>query len=110
LRIEGLPSKARLTVQDQGIGIPAEHLSRIFDRFERAVTDHHFGGMGLGLYITRKLVVAHGGQIQVQSEPGKGSTFIVELPRPQPAAEFDTAFSARSGGAAIASTSATHWS
>jgi signal transduction histidine kinase len=90
IRAEGGLSNAKLTVQDQGIGIPREYLSRIFDRFERAVTDQHFGGMGLGLYITRKLVAAHGGQIEVQSEPGKGSTFTVELPRPQPGAEVET--------------------
>lgn len=90
IRAEGGPSNAKLTVQDQGIGIPREHQSRIFDRFERAVTDQHFGGMGLGLYITRKLVAAHGGQIEVESEPGKGSTFTVELPRPQPGTELET--------------------
>jgi len=109
LRVEALPSKAKLTVQDDGIGIPAEHLGRIFDRFERAVTDHHFGGMGLGLYITRKLVVAHGGQIHVQSEPGKGSIFTVELPRPQLGTEVETALPAHTSPSSPVSSSERRW-
>jgi len=109
LRVEALPSKAKLTVQDDGIGIPAEHLGRIFDRFERAVTDHHFGGMGLGLYITRKLVVAHGGQIHVQSEPGKGSIFTVELPRPQLGTEDETALPAHTSPSSPVSSSERRW-
>ncbi|MBN1204851.1 MAG: DUF4118 domain-containing protein [Myxococcaceae bacterium] len=71
---------ARLHVRDEGIGIAPEHLARIFDRFERAVSDRHYGGLGLGLYITRTLVEAMGGSIHVESTPGQGATFTVVLP------------------------------
>ncbi|HEU4382228.1 MAG TPA: PAS domain-containing sensor histidine kinase [Anaeromyxobacteraceae bacterium] len=71
---------ARLTVADQGIGIPAEHQERIFGRFERAASAEHYGGLGLGLYIAREIVEAHGGRIRLASSPGLGSTFTVELP------------------------------
>lgn len=71
---------ARLTVRDHGIGIAAEDLTRIFECFERAVPVEHFGGLGLGLYAARAIVHAHGGSIRVESEPGQGATFTVELP------------------------------
>jgi PAS domain S-box-containing protein len=77
--------RARLLVKDEGIGIAPEHLSRIFERFERAVSERHYGGLGLGLYITRTIVEALGGNIQVESTPGLGATFTVVLPR-KPAA------------------------
>ncbi|HEX7842624.1 MAG TPA: chemotaxis protein CheB [Kofleriaceae bacterium] len=72
---------ARLVVQDHGIGIAAEDLRRIFNKFERAVPARHYAGLGMGLYITRQIVEAHGGTIRAVSEPGKGSIFTVELPR-----------------------------
>jgi PAS domain S-box-containing protein len=71
---------ARLTVSDHGIGIAPKDQVRIFQRFERAVSEHHFGGMGLGLWITRQVIEAMGGHVRVFSELGKGATFIVELP------------------------------
>ena len=77
----GADDRARLVVRDQGIGIAPEHLSRIFERFERAVSAHNYGGLGLGLYIVRQIVEAHGGAIHVTSTPGEGSTFVVDLPR-----------------------------
>ena len=70
-----------LEVRDHGIGIaPADH-ARVFERFERAVSRKHFGGFGLGLWISRKIVEAHGGSISLTSQLGSGSTFSVELPR-----------------------------
>ncbi len=71
---------ARLRVRDHGIGISPEDTGRIFERFERAVPLRHYGGLGLGLYITREIVEAHQGRIRVESTPGEGSTFTVELP------------------------------
>ncbi|MFN8476156.1 MAG: ATP-binding protein [Anaerolineae bacterium] len=71
---------ALLTVEDRGIGIAPDQLPRIFDRFERAVTARTYGGIGLGLYITRQIVEAHGGRIEVASAVDQGSTFTVILP------------------------------
>lgn len=79
--VEPLADSARLTVADQGIGIEPDRLHRIFERFERGVSAAHYGGLGLGLYIARGIVVAHGGSIAVDSTPGMGAVFRVELPR-----------------------------
>lgn len=76
---------ARVSVRDRGIGIAAEDQARIFEQFER--TEHsrkHAAGLGLGLYITRQIVDLHGGSIGVESAPGEGSTFSVELPLAAP--------------------------
>jgi signal transduction histidine kinase len=72
---------AQLAVRDHGMGIQPADVSRIFGRFERAVPSRHYGGLGLGLYISRQIVEAHGGEIAVTSEPGEGSLFVVTLPR-----------------------------
>jgi signal transduction histidine kinase len=75
--------KARLSVRDRGIGVDVADHERIFGRFERAVS-LNYGGLGLGLYITRQIVLAHGGTICVASSLGNGSTFTVELDRGGP--------------------------
>ncbi|WP_437917135.1 AAA family ATPase [Sorangium sp. So ce302] len=72
---------ARLSVRDHGIGIDPARQGQIFERFERAVSNRHYGGLGLGLYISRSLAEAHGGSIRVESALGAGATFVVELPR-----------------------------
>jgi signal transduction histidine kinase len=72
--------RARLSVQDHGMGIAPAEQARIFERFERAVPERHYGGLGLGLYIVRRILSAHGGSIRVESVPGGGATFIAELP------------------------------
>ncbi|MFL5348321.1 MAG: ATP-binding protein [Hyalangium sp.] len=84
IQLEAEAGRALLRVKDEGIGIAPESLSRIFDRFERAVSDRHYGGLGLGLYITRTIVEAMSGSIQVESTLGQGATFTVVLPRRQP--------------------------
>jgi len=72
---------ARVAVRDQGIGIAPEDHARIFEQFERTDDSRrHAAGLGLGLYITRKIVCLHAGRIGVESAPGEGSTFVVELP------------------------------
>jgi signal transduction histidine kinase len=80
--VRGDAERAHLAVRDRGTGIPAQDYGRIFERFERL--DDQVPGNGLGLWITREIVEAHGGQIRVDSEPGNGSTFIVELLRRGP--------------------------
>jgi PAS domain S-box-containing protein len=72
--------EAVIRVKDQGIGISEEDQSRIFGRFERAVSASNFGGLGLGLYIVRQIVHEHGGSVSVQSKKNEGSTFTVRLP------------------------------
>lgn len=69
-----------LSVRDHGIGISAGDLNRLFQPFERAASHRHYSGLGLGLFISRQIVDAHGGSIHVTSQPGLGSTFVVELP------------------------------
>jgi signal transduction histidine kinase len=80
VRVQVSDNRAQLYVRDEGIGIAPEYLPRIFGRFERAVSERHYGGLGLGLYITRTIVEAMGGHIEVESRPGEGSLFTVELP------------------------------
>ncbi|WP_224247499.1 CHASE domain-containing protein [Hyalangium gracile] len=85
VRLEAGSERLILTVQDRGIGIALENQARIFERFERAVSERNYGGLGLGLYITRTILEALGGTIRVKSEPGQGACFTVELPREPPA-------------------------
>lgn len=69
-----------LEVKDHGIGISAEAQPRLFRKFERTVPAQHYGGLGLGLYISRMLVEAMRGTLQVDSRPGQGAAFTVSLP------------------------------
>jgi PAS domain S-box-containing protein len=72
--------KAVLIVLDHGLGIPKEFQSKIFDRFERATSEKKASSLGLGLYIVKQIVNAHGGTIEVKSKLNQGSAFRVELP------------------------------
>ncbi len=74
----------KLSVQDTGMGIPAEDLDHIFERFYRADPSRAQTGTGLGLSLVHAVVRSHGGKIDVDSAPGRGSTFTVSLPRPSP--------------------------
>lgn len=82
----------RLTVTDTGRGIPEQDLPFLFDRFWRGKDGGHGEGTGLGLAIARQLVQAQGGEIQVESQPGQGTTFTIDLPAadPLPAARLST--------------------
>jgi len=71
---------AELVVSDAGVGIPEDHLPFVFERFYRVDKARKRGGAGLGLAIARQIAVAHGGTIEVQSEPGRGSTFVLRIP------------------------------
>jgi PAS domain S-box-containing protein len=86
VRVEAADGVLRLAVSDRGIGVAPEDRERIFGRFERAVPSQHFAGLGLGLYIARQIVEAHGGTIRLDGAPGEGSTFTVEFPAGAPAA------------------------
>lgn len=72
---------AVLVVEDEGMGIAPENLERIFEKFERVVSTKNISGFGLGLFVSRYIVEAHQGTISVESEVGKGSRFIVRLPK-----------------------------
>ena len=76
----------RVTVADRGIGVPTEHLERIFDRFHRVPTGdrHDVKGFGLGLHYVRSIVEGHGGQIRCAQREGGGSLFTIDLPNPAP--------------------------
>jgi signal transduction histidine kinase len=86
VRVDADSGLARLTVRDEGIGIEPEHQARIFEKFERAVSGRHYGGLGLGLYISQQIINALGGRIGVESRPQQGTVFTVELPLRGPGA------------------------
>src|SRR5262249_40418570 len=82
--------RLRLDVADAGPGISRADQNRIFQAFERVTTANRVGGLGLGLYIGRQIAVAHGGTLSVDSRPGHGSTFTLELPLEAPASAAAT--------------------
>jgi two-component system OmpR family sensor kinase len=88
VEVEVMPqgAAARISVRDHGVGIEPQFQRRIFGRFERGVSARHFGGMGLGLWVAKQIVDAHGGTISVESTPGAGATFVVMLPLATPRA------------------------
>jgi len=73
-------SRATIVVRDHGVGIPLEEQAAVFGPFARAVATKHHAGLGLGLWISQQIVHASGGSITLESRPGEGSTFTVELP------------------------------
>jgi PAS domain S-box-containing protein len=87
VRVTGGADHVRVAVEDTGLGIPADEVDRLFGRFFRSstATRNAVPGVGLGLAITRSIVVAHGGAMEVASIEGEGSTFTAVLPRRRPA-------------------------
>jgi len=73
-------SEATVCVRDEGEGIAAENLDRLFGRFERILPRSGTEGLGLGLWIAKQIIDKHGGTITVQSELGKGTAFTITLP------------------------------
>ena len=90
ITVEGRDSDVRLRVEDRGIGIAPQDIERIFQPFERAVPIEHFAGLGLGLYISQRIIEAHGGTLDVESRLAEGAAFTINLPRatPKPAADL----------------------
>jgi signal transduction histidine kinase len=84
IQAEKEPQQVIISIQDFGFGIQAEDLDKIFDRFYRGGNEltRTVKGSGLGLTLVKQIVEAHGGVVQVQSEPGQGSTFLIQLPIP----------------------------
>ena len=83
VRAAGSDGLVAIEVADEGLGIPAEAQERIFEKFVRLDPEMRrgVGGSGLGLYISQELVERMGGRLRVDSEPGHGSTFTIQLPR-----------------------------
>jgi signal transduction histidine kinase len=81
ISLDKVDDMAQISIQDIGPGIASEHLPNLFKRFFRVPTNNTtVRGTGLGLFICRQIVRAHGGKISVVSEPGKGTTFNISLP------------------------------
>src|SRR2546425_5245863 len=95
VRLISVGADLRLAVSDQGIGISPDRVGHIFERFYRAHDDRGIGGLGLGLYISKQIVELHDGRLDVASEPGRGTTFTVTLPRLEAPVETDAAPQAR---------------
>ena len=84
IEVSSTSEKAKITVSDNGIGIPVDQQKKIFNRFERAVSPRDYKGLGVGLYITYQIIKAHKGKIHLSSQVNKGSTFILEVPLKKP--------------------------
>jgi signal transduction histidine kinase len=80
LRVRAEGERGILEVEDGGSGVPEELRARVFDPFERGATARALGGLGLGLFIVRQIVEAHGGEVRVENTPAGGARFVVVLP------------------------------
>jgi signal transduction histidine kinase len=72
---------ARITVADRGIGVQPADQERLFELFARPDAASAYGGLGLGLFIVRRVAESHGGRVTVNSDPAAGTKFVIELPR-----------------------------
>lgn len=89
MSLKGNGSRAKLVIKDHGIGIHSNQKERIFELFERGVTNNSYKGLGVGLYIANQIVRAHHGSIKVESKQNAGSAFTIELPLKQPEKKLD---------------------
>jgi two-component system sensor histidine kinase SenX3 len=82
VELDQIGDRVAIRVRDEGVGIPAEERDAIFEKFVRGSASRQLSvkGTGVGLAMVRHVVRAHGGEIRVESEPGRGSTFTVFLP------------------------------
>lgn len=78
---EGLPDTIKMSIRDEGHGIEKDNLQRIFEKFERATSPSDVSGLGLGLYISRIIIEAHGGRLWAESTIDEGTTLHIEIPR-----------------------------
>jgi signal transduction histidine kinase len=106
VRLARAGEEVAIAVSDRGIGIPQREHTRIFERFHRVSTGavHEVRGVGLGLAIVDHIVRAHGGRVEVESEPGKGSTFTIRLPIARPGGPDAALPEPATGGEATAPT------
>jgi signal transduction histidine kinase len=79
-----------MVVRDRGPGIPVEDRERVFERFYQADRSRHYGGMGIGLYVSREIVSLHGGTITVELPADGGTRMVVRLPLAAPAAPVES--------------------
>lgn len=79
--VAAIGGRAEVAVEDHGPGISDDDQARVFERFEKAVPVQNYGGFGVGLWMARQIVAAHGGEIAVRSAPGRGARFVLLLPR-----------------------------
>src|SRR6185369_9583447 len=79
ITLDGDAHDVVITIDDEGPGIPAQDLERIFLRFERASSARSYGGFGLGLYISREIISAHGGTITAENRPFGGARFTIRF-------------------------------
>jgi two-component system sensor histidine kinase VicK len=86
IKCEVVEKMAQVSVRDEGMGLKPEDKSRVFDRYYRVESSHmqHISGFGIGLYLSAEIIHRHDGQIWVESEIGKGSTFYFSLPIVEP--------------------------
>jgi signal transduction histidine kinase len=80
ISVDSCGGGVRFEVRDEGLGVPAGERERVFEKYYRLDRDRGVGGTGLGLYVSRQLVVGMGGRIWVEPRPAGGSAFVVELP------------------------------
>ncbi|ABC80980.1 sensor histidine kinase [Anaeromyxobacter dehalogenans] len=84
IRVEGEGALGRIVVVDHGAGVDPADAERIFGRFERATSWRHHGGLGLGLFLARRIAEAHGGTVRLERADGDGTAFVLEVPRELP--------------------------